>query len=209
MDRHRTHPPTATSTTGTSWTATKPRCRTRRTRRQPDGVHALSRTFDPGAHSWQEDGWQGRELQGAVIYELHLGTFTPEGTLDAAAGKLDYLAGLGVDFIELLPVNAFNGTHNWGYDGVQWFAVHEALRRPGSVPAVRRRRPRGGPRRDPGRGLQPPRPQRELPAAVRALPQARRGQHVGRLRQPGRARLRPCPPVHPGQRGHVAARLPR
>jgi len=96
-----------------------------RTRRQPDGVHALSRTFDPGAHQWQDTGWQGRELQGAVIYELHLGTFTPEGTLDAAAAKLDYLAGLGVDYIELLPVNAFNGTHNWGYDGVQWFAVHE------------------------------------------------------------------------------------
>jgi maltooligosyltrehalose trehalohydrolase len=97
-----------------------------RTRRQPDGVHALSRTFDPSAYSWQDDAWQGRELQGAVIYELHLGTFTPEGTLDAATGKLDYLAGLGVDFVELLPVNAFNGTHNWGYDGVQWFAVHEA-----------------------------------------------------------------------------------
>jgi maltooligosyltrehalose trehalohydrolase len=97
-----------------------------RTRRQPDGVHALSRTFDPSAYSWQDDAWQGRELQGGVIYELHLGTFTPEGTLDAAAGKLDYLAGLGVDFVELLPVNAFNGTHNWGYDGVQWFAVHEA-----------------------------------------------------------------------------------
>ena len=96
-----------------------------RTRRQPDGVHALSRTFNPGAHQWQDSGWQGRELQGAVIYELHLGTFTPEGTLDAAASKLDYLAGLGVDYIELLPVNAFNGTHNWGYDGVQWFAVHE------------------------------------------------------------------------------------
>lgn len=96
-----------------------------RTRRQPDGVHALSRTFNPGAHQWQDSGWQGRELQGAVIYELHLGTFTPEGTLDAAAAKLDYLAGLGVDYIELLPVNAFNGTHNWGYDGVQWFAVHE------------------------------------------------------------------------------------
>jgi maltooligosyltrehalose trehalohydrolase len=96
-----------------------------RTRRQPDGVHALSRTFDPGAHRWQDAGWQGRELQGAVIYELHLGTFTPDGTLDAAAGKLDYLAGLGIDFVELLPVNAFNGTHNWGYDGVQWFAVHE------------------------------------------------------------------------------------
>jgi maltooligosyltrehalose trehalohydrolase len=60
-----------------------------------------------------------------VIYELHVGTFTPEGTLDAAAGKLGYLAELGIDFVELLPVNGFNGTHNWGYDGVLWYAVHE------------------------------------------------------------------------------------
>ena len=96
-----------------------------RSRRQPEGVHSLSRTYDPAAHEWQDGGWQGRELQGAVIYELHLGTFTPEGTLDAAARRLDYLAGLGVDFVELLPVNAFNGTHNWGYDGVLWYAVHE------------------------------------------------------------------------------------
>ena len=54
-----------------------------------------------------------------------MGTFTPEGTLDAAAGKLEYLAELGIDFVELLPVNGFNGTHNWGYDGVLWYAVHE------------------------------------------------------------------------------------
>ncbi len=96
-----------------------------RSRRQPEGVHSLSRTFDAASHSWADGQWEGRALQGAVIYELHLGTFTPEGTLDAAAGKLDYLAGLGVDFIELLPVNGFNGTHNWGYDGVLWYAVHE------------------------------------------------------------------------------------
>ncbi|MEE2521205.1 malto-oligosyltrehalose trehalohydrolase [Pseudarthrobacter sp. J75] len=96
-----------------------------RSRRLPDGVHRLSRTFDPAGYSWQDAGWRGRELKGSVIYELHLGTFTPEGTLDAAAEKLDYLAGLGIDFVELLPVNAFNGTHNWGYDGVQWYAVHE------------------------------------------------------------------------------------
>jgi maltooligosyltrehalose trehalohydrolase len=96
-----------------------------RSRRQPEGVHSLSRTFDPGNHRWTDGQWTGRELTGSVIYELHLGTFTPEGTLDAAIGKLDYLAELGVDFVELLPVNGFNGTHNWGYDGVLWYAVHE------------------------------------------------------------------------------------
>jgi maltooligosyltrehalose trehalohydrolase len=96
-----------------------------RSRRQPAGVHALSRTFDAGNHQWADGQWAGRELKGAVIYELHVGTFTPEGTLDAAAGKLQYLAELGIDFVELLPVNGFNGTHNWGYDGVLWYAVHE------------------------------------------------------------------------------------
>lgn len=96
-----------------------------RSRRQPAGVHALSRTFDTGQYQWTDGQWAGRELKGAVIYELHVGTFTPEGTLDAAAGKLAYLAELGIDFVELLPVNGFNGTHNWGYDGVLWYAVHE------------------------------------------------------------------------------------
>jgi maltooligosyltrehalose trehalohydrolase len=96
-----------------------------RSRRQPAGVHSLSRTFDPAAHAWADVNWAGRELQGAVIYELHIGTFTPEGTLEAAAGKLGYLKDLGVDFVELLPVNGFNGTHNWGYDGVLWYTVHE------------------------------------------------------------------------------------
>lgn len=96
-----------------------------RSRRQPDGVHERSRTFDPSVHTWGDASWTGRQLAGAVIYELHLGTFTPEGTLDAAAGKLDHLRSIGVDFVELLPVNSFGGTHNWGYDGVGWFAVDE------------------------------------------------------------------------------------
>ncbi len=69
--------------------------------------------------------WAGRPLQGAVIYELHIGTFTPAGTFDAAIDKLDYLVDLGVDFVEVMPVNAFSGTHGWGYDGVLWYAVHE------------------------------------------------------------------------------------
>jgi maltooligosyltrehalose trehalohydrolase len=96
-----------------------------RSRRQPHGVHQLSRTFDPTAFEWTDDHWTGRQLAGSVLYELHLGTFTPEGTLDAAIERLDHLVALGVDLVELLPVNAFNGTHNWGYDGVLWSAVHE------------------------------------------------------------------------------------
>jgi maltooligosyltrehalose trehalohydrolase len=96
-----------------------------RSRRQPDGVHELSAGFDPSAHAWADGDWTGRDLAGSVVYELHVGTFTPEGTLDAAAAKLPHLAELGIGFVELLPVNAFNGPHNWGYDGVLWYAVHE------------------------------------------------------------------------------------
>ncbi len=96
-----------------------------RSRRQPEGVHERSATFDPGAHQWADAAWTGRQLAGATIYELHVGTFTPEGTLDAVASRLEHLASLGVGFVELMPVNAFNGVHNWGYDGVLWSAVHE------------------------------------------------------------------------------------
>ena len=88
-------------------------------------MHGLSRRFDPDAHEWGDGAWTGRPLAGGVVYELHVGTFTPEGTLDAAIGRLGHLVRLGVDFVELLPVNAFNGTHNWGYDGVLWYAVQE------------------------------------------------------------------------------------
>ena len=95
-----------------------------RSRRQPGGVHGLSR-LDRTSYDWSDGGWTGRQLAGSVIYELHVGTFTPQGDLDAAIGKLDHLRDLGVDLVELMPVNAFNGTHNWGYDGVGWFAVSE------------------------------------------------------------------------------------
>ncbi|MEO9201644.1 MAG: malto-oligosyltrehalose trehalohydrolase [Mycobacterium sp.] len=96
-----------------------------RSRRQPHGVHGSSRRWDPGAFSWTDHSWRGRRLAGAVIYELHIGTFTDEGTLDAAIGRLGHLSSLGIDFVEILPVNAFNGSCNWGYDGVLWYAVHE------------------------------------------------------------------------------------
>jgi len=96
-----------------------------RSRWQPDGVHGLSRLHDTQAYEWDDDAWTGRQLAGSVIYELHVGTFTPEGTFAAAVDRLDHLVQLGVDLIEVLPVNAVNGTHNWGYDGVGWYAVHE------------------------------------------------------------------------------------
>jgi maltooligosyltrehalose trehalohydrolase len=92
---------------------------------QPQGVHGPSRRYDHGAFTWSDAGWTGRWLPGSVIYELHIGTFTPEGTFDSAIERLDHLVELGVDLIELLPVNAFNGEHNWGYDGVCWYAPHE------------------------------------------------------------------------------------
>lgn len=96
-----------------------------RSPRQPEGVHARSQLWDPAAATWTDGGWAGRAVEGAVIYELHLGTFTEAGTFDAAIEKLDYLVDLGVDFVELMPVNSFAGNHGWGYDGVLWYSVHE------------------------------------------------------------------------------------
>lgn len=92
---------------------------------QPAGVHGPSRRYDHAAFEWTDHAWTGRQLPGSVLYELHVGTFTPEGTFDAAIGRLDHLVDLGVDMIELLPVKAFNGEHNWGYDGVCWYAPHQ------------------------------------------------------------------------------------
>jgi maltooligosyltrehalose trehalohydrolase len=97
-----------------------------RSRRQPRGVHEASAWFTPATYEWQDAAWTGRQLAGGVIYELHVGTFTPRGTLDAAAERLDHLIELGVTHVELLPVNGFNGVWNWGYDGVLWYTVHEA-----------------------------------------------------------------------------------
>ena len=96
-----------------------------RSPRQPDGVHEASAFWSPDGFVWTDSSWAGVPVQGSVIYELHIGTFTPEGTFDAAIARLDHLVSLGVDLVEIMPVNAFNGTHGWGYDGVDWYAVHE------------------------------------------------------------------------------------
>jgi maltooligosyltrehalose trehalohydrolase len=88
-------------------------------------VHGLSRLYDHSRFGWADEGWRGVQLAGSVFYELHVGTFTPEGTLDAAAGRLDHLLRLGVDVVELMPVGAFPGVAGWGYDGVHPYAVHQ------------------------------------------------------------------------------------
>jgi maltooligosyltrehalose trehalohydrolase len=95
-------------------------------RLQPAGVHGPSRVVDPGAFRWTDGGWRGVPLGDLVFYELHVGTFTPEGTFAGVAGKLPYLRDLGVTAIELMPVAAFPGARNWGYDGASLFAPHEA-----------------------------------------------------------------------------------
>lgn len=93
---------------------------------QPDGVHGLSRWVDHAAFTWHDGDWQPPGLESAVLYELHVGTFTPAGTFDAAADRLDDLVDLGVSHVELMPVAEFPGSRGWGYDGVDLFAPHHA-----------------------------------------------------------------------------------
>lgn len=93
---------------------------------QPNGVHGLSRLVDHGAFGWTDAGFNARPLSQAVIYELHVGTFTPTGTFESAIEKLDHLVQLGVSHLELMPVAEFSGNHGWGYDGVDLFAPHQA-----------------------------------------------------------------------------------
>lgn len=95
-----------------------------RSRRQPDGPDGLSAVVDHSHYEWRTE-WAGRPLPGAVLYELHAGTYTREGTLDAAAERLGHLAELGITHVELMPLCPFPGRHGWGYEGVSLWAVHE------------------------------------------------------------------------------------
>lgn len=104
-----------------------------RSARQPYGVHSASRAFDPRAHRWQDGAWAGVEALGSVFYEIHVGAFTPQGTLDAAAAQLPALKSVGVDIVELMPLAPFPGRQGWGYDGVSLFGVHEAYGGPAAL----------------------------------------------------------------------------
>jgi maltooligosyltrehalose trehalohydrolase len=92
---------------------------------QPNGVHGASRLYDQAAFEWSDGQWNAPSLERAVIYELHIGTFTSEGTFDSAIERLDYLFKLGVTHVEMMPVAAFPGSYGWGYDGASLFAVND------------------------------------------------------------------------------------
>ncbi len=94
-------------------------------RAQAGTVHGLSRLVDPAAYRWSTP-WRGRPWHEAVIGEIHVGTFTPEGTFDAARARLPHLAATGFTAVELMPVAQFAGTRGWGYDGVLLYAPHPA-----------------------------------------------------------------------------------
>ena len=105
-------------------------------RYQPEDVHGPSEVIDPRAYQWSDGGWRGRPWEESVIYELHIGTFTPEGTFRAAIDKLDDLVELGVTAIELMPIADFPGGRNWGYDGVYLFAPDATYGRPEDLKAL-------------------------------------------------------------------------
>ena len=104
-----------------------------RSRYQPHGVHRASRLVDPTSFSRSDDAWSGLDLHTSVIYELHVGTFTPAGTFDGAISGLDHVVELGVDMVEIMPVAAFPGERGWGYDGVGLWAVHRAYGGPAGL----------------------------------------------------------------------------
>lgn len=99
-------------------------------RGQKAGVNGPSLVIDPAAYRWQDSTWQGRPWEQTVVYEMHIGTFTPEGTFRAAIEKLPMLAQLGVTMLEVLPVSQFGGNRGWGYDGVLLYAPHPAYGSP-------------------------------------------------------------------------------
>jgi maltooligosyltrehalose trehalohydrolase len=102
---------------GTAWSVPDPA-----SRENPEGVHQASRVVDPRAYGWRETAWRGRAWRDAVLYELHIGTFTAEGTFAAAARRLPELAALGINALQIMPLAAFPGARNWGYDGVLPYA---------------------------------------------------------------------------------------
>ena len=109
------------------------RCPIPRSPWQPFGVHGPSRTVDHDSFHWTDTQWQAPPLASAVVYELHVGTFTPEGTFDAVIDRIPHLLDLGVTHVELMPVAEFPGDWGWGYDGVDIYAPHHSYGGPSGL----------------------------------------------------------------------------
>jgi maltooligosyltrehalose trehalohydrolase len=105
-------------------------------RYQPDDVYGPSEVIDPGAYAWSDSDWRGRSWTDAVLYEMHVGAFTPEGKYRSAIEKLEHLQELGITAIELMAVGDFPGRRNWGYDGVLWYAPDSSYGRPEELKAL-------------------------------------------------------------------------
>ncbi len=103
---------------------------------QPYGVHGASRVVNPGSFAWSDANWKGIPLKDFVTYELHVGTFTPEGTFEGAIARLPYLRDVGVTAVELMPVVEFPGNRNWGYDGASLYTPHSAYGGPAGLKAL-------------------------------------------------------------------------
>jgi maltooligosyltrehalose trehalohydrolase len=103
---------------------------------QPFGIHGPSRVLDHSAFEWTDQHWQAKPLSGAIIYELHVGTFTPAGTFRGVIECLAYLVELGVTHVELMPISEFSGDWGWGYDGVDLYAPHHAYGTPDDLKAL-------------------------------------------------------------------------
>ena len=135
---------------------------------QPDGPGGSSAVVDH-RYPWTDDAFRSPGLDELVVYELHVGTFSREGTFAGVVPELESLRDLGITAIELMPVAEFPGARNWGYDGVMPFAAQSSYGGPDGLPRARRRRARDGTRGHPRRRVQPPRSRGERARRVRPL----------------------------------------
>ena len=175
---------------------------------QPEGVHGPSAVVRPDRFAWTDGGWKGVRREDLVFYELHVGTFSPEGTFDGVIPRLRDLRELGVTAVEIMPVAQFPGARNWGYDGVLPYAAQDSYGGPHGPAAAGRRLPCRGAGGVPGRRLQPLRPRGELPRRVRPVLQRPVQDPVGRRGQLRRPRLRRRARLRAGQRPDVAGGVP-
>ena len=176
---------------------------------QPEGVHRPSAVIWTDRFDWSEGDWAGLSRKELVIYELHVGTFTPEGTFDAMTGRLEELRELGVTALELMPVAQFPGTRGWGYEGVYPFAVQNSYGGPRGLQRLVERLPSHGFGRHPRRRLQPSGTRRKLFRRVRPLFHRPVSHAVGTCDEFRLPRLRCRAGLCARQRAVLDPRLPR